>query len=85
MAEESRLPEVTEEFWENRFHWCALAAGFLAATEGRLDDSAYVQKLAYEFFEAGAFCDHVPSRTSSARSSSHSPPARPVGLSDSGS
>lgn len=76
---------MTDVFWENRFHWCALAAGFLAAAEGRLDDAGYVKKLAYEFFEAGAFRDRVPSAESSARSSSHSPPGRPVGLSDSGS
>ena len=85
MAEGSRLPEVSDEFWENRFHWCRLAAGFLAATEGRHDDSEYVKKLAYEYFEAGAFRDRVPSLKSSARSSSHSPPGRPASLSDSGS
>lgn len=29
---------MTDDFWDNRFHWCALAAGFLAA-DGRLGDS----------------------------------------------
>ncbi len=47
--------------WENRFNWCALAAGFLAASEGRIDDSRYVRELAYELFETGAFRDRVPS------------------------
>ena len=36
-----------------------LAAGFLASAEGRLGDSRYVQKLAYEMYEAGAFRDRV--------------------------
>jgi hypothetical protein len=53
---------MTEEFWQNRFHWCALAAGFLAAAEGRLKDDRYVQDLAYEFYETGAFRDCVPPR-----------------------
>jgi hypothetical protein len=43
------------EFWSNRFHWCALAAGFLAARDGRLDDSLFVRQLAYGLFEQGAF------------------------------
>lgn len=47
------------DFWGNRFHWCALAAGFLAASEGRLDDSLYVRELAYSFYEEGAFHDRV--------------------------
>jgi hypothetical protein len=51
---------VTDDFWENRFHWCALAAGFLAAAEGRLNDDEYVKKLAYEFYETGAFRDRTP-------------------------
>ena len=61
MAEGTRLPEVDDPVWSNRFHWCALAAGFLAAAEGRIDDSRYVQKLAYELFEAGAFAEHAAS------------------------
>jgi len=48
------------DFWSNRFHFCALAAGFLAASEGRLHDSHYVQQLAYEFYESGAFADRPP-------------------------
>jgi hypothetical protein len=47
--------------WSNRFNWCALAAGFIAASEGRIDDSRYVQKLAYEFYESGAFRDRTGS------------------------
>ncbi len=43
----------------NRFNWCVLAAAFLAQAEGRLGDSRYVQKLAYEFYESGAFRDRV--------------------------
>jgi hypothetical protein len=45
--------------WSNRFHWCALAAGFLAAGEGRLGDSRYVQGLAYELYEDGAFAERI--------------------------
>jgi len=48
---------MTEDFWANPFHWCALAAGFIAASEGRLDDSLYVRELAYRMFEEGAFRD----------------------------
>ena len=42
-------------FWNDRFHWCALAAGFLAASEGRLGDSEYVRRLTYQWYEEGAF------------------------------
>ena len=48
---------MTDDFWKNRFHWCALAAGFIAASEGRIEDSAYVRELAYSMFEEGAFQD----------------------------
>jgi hypothetical protein len=54
---------MSDPVWGNRFHWCSLAAGFLAAIEGRLYDSRYVRQLAYEFFETGAFQDRVPSRS----------------------
>jgi hypothetical protein len=50
---------MTDPFWNDRWHWCALAAGFLAASEGRLEDSEYVRKLAYAFFEEGAFQNRV--------------------------
>jgi glycine/D-amino acid oxidase-like deaminating enzyme len=53
---------MNEPFWDNRFHWCALAAGFLAASEGRLDDSLYVKDLAHGFYESGAFRDRVPAK-----------------------
>ena len=48
-----------EEFWNTRFHWCALAAGFLAQSEGRLAESNYVRQLAYEFYEDGAFQERI--------------------------
>ena len=32
-----------------------LAAGFIAASEGRLDDSDYVRELTYSMFEEGGF------------------------------
>ena len=77
---------MTDPVWSNRFHWCTLAAGFLAAAvEGRLDDSQYVQRLTYEFFETGAFQDRVSPSASSTLSSSRSPLDQPTGLSDSGS
>lgn len=50
---------MSEDFFDNRFHWCALAAGFIAASEDRLHDSLYVRQLAYEFYEQGAFRDRV--------------------------
>lgn len=52
------VPE-SEAFWDNRFHRCVLAAGFIAVAEGRLDDSLYVRELAYSFYEEGAFRDRV--------------------------
>lgn len=48
-----------DEFWSNRFHACALAAGFIAAAEGRLDDSRYVRDLAYGMYEDGAFTSGI--------------------------
>ncbi|OWK46456.1 hypothetical protein FRUB_00155 [Fimbriiglobus ruber] len=42
-------------------HRGSYAAGFIASAEGRLDDGRYVQLLAYELFETGAFRDRVPS------------------------
>ena len=33
------------------FHDCALQAGFIALLEGRINDSKYVRKLAYQFYE----------------------------------
>ena len=53
---------MNDDFWSNRFHWCALAAGFLAHSEGRLQDSDYVRSLAYEFYETGAFTAAVNKR-----------------------
>ena len=50
---------TADDFWSNRFHYCALAAGFIAASEGKLDDSLYVRELAYSFYEEGAFRDRV--------------------------
>ncbi len=52
----------TDPFWSDRFHYCALAAGFIASAEGRLDDALYVRELAYGFFKEGAFRDYVPRR-----------------------
>jgi hypothetical protein len=49
-------------FWDNRFHWCALAAGFLAVTEDRLAGSDYVRDLTYRMFEKGEFTDRVRSQ-----------------------
>jgi hypothetical protein len=55
---------MTDDFWSDRFHWCALAAGFMAACEGRLDDSEYVKRLAYEWYEVGAFAEVAQERKS---------------------
>jgi len=49
-----------DEFWSDRFHFCALAAGFIAAAEGKLADALYVRELAYAMYEEGAFRDRVP-------------------------
>jgi hypothetical protein len=50
-----RATPAEDSFWSDRFHACALAAGFLAAAEGRLSDSAYVREIAYHLFNTGAF------------------------------
>jgi len=46
---------MSDPFWQNRFHRCALVAGFIAAAEGRLEDSRYVRDLTYGLFVRGAF------------------------------
>lgn len=53
---------MSDTVFNDRFHWCALAAGFIATCEDRLNDSDYVKQLAYEFYEQGAFAEHVASR-----------------------
>ena len=50
---------MIDDIFDNRFHWCALAAGFLAANEGRLHEREYVRELAYRWYEAGAFADRL--------------------------
>jgi hypothetical protein len=73
MSDEKQPSETFDcPVWGNRFNWCALAAGFLAAAEGRIEDSRYVQKLAYELFETGAFRDRVPSGSQSSAQSTGS-------------
>jgi hypothetical protein len=52
-----------DPFWHDRWHWCVLAAGFLATCEGRLDDDAYIRELAYRWYDEGAFRDRVPPRS----------------------
>jgi hypothetical protein len=51
-----------EEFWSKAFHSCALLAGFQAASEGRIGDSRYVQRLAYEMYERGDFRERATTR-----------------------
>lgn len=73
-SQKLRPPERTDDpVWGNRFHWCVLAAAFLASAEGRLGDSRYVQKLAYEMYETGAFRDRIVTRASEASSTSDDP------------
>jgi hypothetical protein len=50
---------MAHTIFNDRFHWCALAAGFIAASEDRLHDTLYVKELTYEFYEEGAFRDRV--------------------------
>jgi hypothetical protein len=47
--------ELDPEFWQNRFHTCALVAGLLAARDGRLHDADYVRQIAYQLYESGAY------------------------------
>jgi hypothetical protein len=36
---------------DDLFHKCALQAGVIALVEGRMNDSEYVRKMTYEFYE----------------------------------
>ncbi len=55
---------MTDDFWQDRFHYCALAAGFIAASEDKLDDALYVRELAYALYKEGAFRNRVqPARS----------------------
>lgn len=51
---------MTDDFWNDRFHWCALAVGFEAAIEGWLHDSERVRRETYAFYESGGFRDRMP-------------------------
>jgi hypothetical protein len=44
---------VTDPFWDNRFHTCALAVGFVAHAEGWLHDSERVRRVVYHLYERG--------------------------------
>jgi len=50
---------MSDDFWSDRFHCCALAAGFIAAAEGRLGDARYVRDLAYGIYENGTFASRL--------------------------
>jgi hypothetical protein len=50
---------MTDQFWNDRFHWCALAVGFLAASEGWLHDSDRMKREVYAMYESGAFKDRA--------------------------
>ncbi len=41
---------MTDGFWDDPFHACALAAGFLAHAEGRLGDAEHVRRLAFGLY-----------------------------------
>jgi hypothetical protein len=71
---------MTYDFWNDRFHWCVLAAGFLAASEGWLHDSERVKRLAYQWYEEGAFADRVPTNRQPAGTSLSHPPRAPGSL-----
>jgi hypothetical protein len=55
---------MTDDIWSDRFDWCVLAAGFMAVCEGLLDDSAYVKRLAYQWYEEGTFMEEAKARKS---------------------
>ncbi|MCE9567444.1 MAG: hypothetical protein K8U57_36040 [Planctomycetes bacterium] len=67
------LAEVTADFWDDPFHHAALAAGFIAFAEGRLKDSDYVKRLAYEIYEEH-LAEKIASR--SANFPASAPPSR---------
>ena len=47
------------DFWQNRFHWYALAAGFLAHGEGWLAESEYVRQLAYTPYAVVSLVNYI--------------------------
>ncbi len=58
-----------DEFWSNPFHHAALTAGFVAAAEGWLSDSARVRRLAYALYEGELARSHRPIGASAKESS----------------
>jgi hypothetical protein len=64
--------------WSDRFHWCALAAGFMAFLEGRLDDSCYVRDPTYRMYEDGAFADRAIAHRQSTCQKKSNPPEHSV-------
>jgi hypothetical protein len=50
---------IDDDFWSDRFYFCALVAGMMAKSDGRLADSEYVRRLAYDLYEDGAFREPV--------------------------
>ena len=47
------------EFWQDRFHFCALYAAKIAFAEGKLEESEYVRRLTYRLYEeaiGGGIC-----------------------------
>jgi|GEM_PF-6067874 len=73
---------MTDPVLSAPFHWCLITAVSLAHSQGQLEEGRYVQRLAYELYEIGAFCNRFASLPSA---SSPSPLVRPTGLSGSGS
>lgn len=69
---------MNDDIFNDRWHWCVLAAGFQAYCEGRLENSAYVKELAYRSYERGDFRGRVKPRGSTVscppRCSQHQPP-----------
>jgi hypothetical protein len=46
-----------DDFWDNRFHQCALAVGFVAHAEGWLHDSERVRRVVYHLYERSEWPD----------------------------
>jgi hypothetical protein len=49
---------MTENFWSDRFHWCA-GGGIHGCQRGQVHDSDYCKRLADELFDEGAFKDRA--------------------------
>ena len=50
---------MTDDFWQDRFHYCAWRPVSSPPARASFDDALYVRELAYALYKEGAFRDCV--------------------------